>query len=154
MIVNKIVKIPLLCFCSLFAIASGADVQIVECQNARGERSFQTSCPPGSTPIGKKEFKTSLDSKKAVNPDIYATLYSIPDCEACDQIKEFLQIRNIAVTEKNVNESIEVQNELISLAGSLDVPLTVIGEEVISGYSRNKFLQVLKEQGLQEDIQL
>jgi glutaredoxin len=125
-----------------------AAVNIVECEDEQGDRSFQKVCPPGSTQIGTKKLTTggNKDSKNN-NASIQATLYMIPDCEACDEIREFLDSRNISVTEKNVNESIELQTELTDLTGALKVPTTVIGEEVLTGYSRSKFLRTLESAG-------
>jgi glutaredoxin len=138
----------------LFIISSQgfAAVDIVECEDVEGNRSFQKVCPPGSSQIGKKKIATGTGAKEeSKGANIEAILYSIPDCEACDEIREFLGNRNISITEKDVNDNIELQTELTELTGALKVPTTVIGEEVLTGYSRSKFLNVLKAAGYEED---
>lgn len=129
-----------------------AAVKIVECEDEEGNRSFHKVCPPNSTVVGEKKLNTGASSdKKNNNVNIKAILYSIPDCEACEEIKEFLGTRNISITEKNVNEDIKLQTELTELTGALKVPTTVIGEEVITGYSRSKFLSVLEAAGYKKE---
>ena len=137
----------------LFSTNLIAAVNIVECEDPQGNRSFQKNCPPGSTQLGEKKIKTGSDSseKKSSNINIQATLYLIPDCEACEEIKEFLGNRNISITEKNVNDNIELQNELTELTGALKVPTTIIGDEVLTGYSRSKFISALEAAGFKED---
>ena len=122
---------------------------VFECEDEQGNRSFQKVCPPGSVQVGEKKLTTgsNAESGKSNNADIQATLYLIPDCVACDEVKEFLGARDIPITEKNVNEDIALQNELTDLAGSLKVPTTVIGDEVLIGYSRTKFLKALEAAG-------
>lgn len=123
-------------------------VKVVECKDEQGNRSFQQNCPPGSTQVGEKEIHTGANSKKeSENANISAILYVIPDCEACIEIREFLGDRHIPITEKNVNDDIKVQKELTDLTGKLEVPTTVIGKEVITGYSRTKFMDALKAAG-------
>ena len=128
-------------------------VSIVECEDAQGNRSFQKTCPPGSTQLSTKKINTGSSNsakKEANNVNVKATLYLIPDCEACEEIKEFLGSRNISIAEKNVNENIELQTELTDLTGSLKVPTTVIGDEVLTGYSRSKFIAALEAAGYKE----
>jgi glutaredoxin len=134
---------------TLFSLVNvQAAVNIVECEDEQGNRSFQKVCPPDSTMIGEKKIATGASSdKNNSNINIEVTLYMIPDCEACDEIREFLGTRKISITEKNVNDNIELQNELTELTGALKVPTTVIGDELITGYSRSKFLSVLEAAG-------
>jgi glutaredoxin len=149
---ENLLKILLTALLFIFSFQGFAAVDIVECEDEQGNRSFQKICPPGSTQIGQKKLSTGANTDQgASNANIQATLYLIPDCEACDEIKEFLSSRNISITEKNVNENIELQTELTDLTGALKVPTTIIGEEVITGYSRSKFLSVLEAAGYKDE---
>ncbi|GJM17708.1 MAG: hypothetical protein DHS20C13_30350 [Thermodesulfobacteriota bacterium] len=135
-----------------FGLQGFAAVNVVECEDETGNHSFQKVCPPGSMKIGEKKLKTGASAeKKSSNTNIQVTLYSIPDCEACDEIREFLGTRNISITEKNANEDIDIQKELTELTGSLKVPTTIIGEEVLTGYNRSKFLSVLEAAGYSDE---
>jgi glutaredoxin len=149
---NKYASILISALFALSTLNSFAAVNIVECEDEEGNRSFQKNCPPGSTQVGEKKLKTGASSdKNSRNVNIQATLYMIPDCEACDEIREFLGARNIPITEKNANDSIEIQNELTELTGALKVPTTIIGEEVLTGYSRSKFISALEAAGYKDD---
>ncbi len=150
--VSKLYQVSFLIL-TLFCFTSvQAAVKIVECEDEEGNRSFQKVCPTGSTIVSEKKVSTGVSSdtsSKAVN--IQATIYLVPDCDACDEVKEFLSTRNISITEKNVKDDIELQAELSKLAGALKVPTTIIGEEILSGYSRNSFMEALKTAGYIEE---
>lgn len=149
---GKLTSYLFVLFVSLFSINCFAAVKIVECEDENGNRSYQKTCPPGYTQLSEKKIKTGSDSSnsKSSASNINAILYVIPECEACDEIKEFLNNRNISYTEKNVNEDIDLQKELTDLTGSLKVPTTVIGDEILTGYSRSKFMDVLEKAGYEE----
>lgn len=132
----------------LFSMNLNAAVNVVECEDEAGNHTFQKVCPPESKQIGEKKLSTGeYGDSTSSNANIHATLYVIPDCEACDEVREFLGARKISVTEKNVNDSIELQTELTNLTGALKVPTTVIGDEVLTGYSRSKFISALEAAG-------
>jgi type IV fimbrial biogenesis protein FimT len=88
-----------------------------------------------------EECDTGKDNK----PDLKATLYVIPDCSECDEVREYLLSKDVSITEKNANESINIQNELTEISGSLKVPTIVIGDETIIGYKRSEIKKILLE---------
>ena len=118
---------------------------ILECEDAQGNKTYQDRCPPGTKPVSEKTYSTGKHDSTPVN--ISATLYSIPECGGCDDVREFLQARNIPITEKNVEKDIEVQNELREKSGELKVPVVIIGSNIITGYDRNKLLAALSGSG-------
>jgi glutaredoxin len=149
-------NLPILLMLTLFFITSNsiAAVKIVECEDDQGNHSFQKVCPPGTALVGVK--KISTETKPAVaegNTEIVATIYTIPECEVCDQVKEFLQSRQISIKEKNANESTEIQKELSDLIGSLSVPTTIIGDTTISGHKRLELKAALQKAGYIEKKQ-
>ena len=128
-----------------------AAVDIVECENEEGDRSFQKTCPPGSMQIGSKKINTGETRKtENTNSTINATMYMVPDCEACEETREYLNSMNIPIKEINVDGDAQLQKELAELTGSLKVPATIIGEEVITGYSRTKLKEALASAGYEE----
>jgi len=130
-----------------FSMQGFSAVKVVECEDERGGRSFQKACPPGSTQVSSKRISTGESSEEANRPDIKATLYVIPDCEECDEAREFLQMRNISFEEKNALESKENLNELKEFSVDLQVPVTVINNEVIIGYKRSEIEELLAKAG-------
>jgi len=130
---------------SLFAVT------IYECEDEQGNRTFEQKCPPGTNPVQeKKVFTGKKEGSAPAAVNVNATLYSVPECDACQEIREFLTFRNISFTDKNVGDNIELQNELREVAGELKVPVLVIGEKIIKGYNRSEILDALKTAGYTE----
>jgi len=125
-------------------------VDIYECEDAKGNRSFHDRCPPDMTQVTKKQYSTRAGTP-AKTSLAALTLYIVPDCDTCQQVKEFLAVRSIAFNEKNVNENIALQSELKEKAGDLKVPALVIGNQVITGYERNNLISVLTKAGYIKD---
>jgi glutaredoxin len=134
-----------------------AAVKIVECEDEQGNRSFQKTCPPDTSMVGEKKINTGLGSsknkEKSNNVNIQATLYSVTECDACEEVKDFLSSKGISITEKDVSVDVDLQKELTDLSGALKVPTTVIGKEILTGYNRNEFIRILKEAGHSEETE-
>ena len=149
---------PILILLGLISPRFIAAVTIVECEDDQGNRTFQANCPPGTTVVDEKRFATGIPTgtenapKKVIGSTaVNVTLYSIPKCDPCDDIREFLQKRNISVTEKNVDNNVELQDELTKLTGTLKVPMTIVGEKKISGYNRTELKAALAAVGFKEE---
>ena len=139
----------------LFLVAycsTAAAVEIYKCKDDQGNLTFQDRCPPGTTPVGEKNYSTAAPAAAAAQPSGPLTLYVVPDCDSCKQVEEFLQIRGISVTEKNVDKDIDLQNELKKVAGDLRVPALVVKDKAIVGYDRSALLKALSEAGYKTDI--
>ena len=70
-------------------------------------------------------------------------IYSTPTCHFCHQVKEFLTENNIEFTDYNVAEDQEKRQEMIQRTGQLGVPVTVIGNEIIIGFNKEKLSELL-----------
>ena len=130
--------------------ASSYAAKIVECQDSSGNTSYQQSCPPGMIMVKKRDIRVKQNTDEGSLTNISAVLYTIPDCVTCDQVKEFLTVRNIPIEEKDVKDDVELQKELSNLAGSLEVPVTKIGDHIISGFTYVRLKSVLEELGYKE----
>jgi glutaredoxin len=148
-------QINILLIVGLFSLNTTAAVKVVECEDEQGNRSFQKVCPPGSTMVSEKKLATGKgEATKAISSsssNIQATLYFVPDCEACDEVKSYLKNRNISITEKNASEDVSIQKELTELTGTLKVPVVVIGEKTITGYNRSELKATLENAGYKEE---
>lgn len=147
------VNINLLIFLTLFLCAGTARaVAVYECEDANGNRTFQDRCPPGTKQVEKKDIHVGTGStgKSAASSIGPLTLYVVPDCDSCEQVKEFLAVRHLSVVEKNVNDNVDLQNELKEKAGDLRVPTLLVGDQVITGYNRTSLLAALKQAGYKE----
>jgi len=81
---------------------------------------------------------------------VATTLYVMSDCEACDIVHGLLLQYGANFSEVNVGTDVELQIQLrekINAEGSLTLPTTIIGEEVIIGYDRQKLITTLESIG-------
>jgi glutaredoxin len=74
-------------------------------------------------------------------PDI--TLYSASWCGYCDKTREFFDANGIRYTELDVEKTTAGYEGHRKLGGK-GIPVTVVGEEVIRGYSEERFRHELK----------
>ncbi len=139
-IIRNIVFILMYIFCH----SSFSAVDVVVCEDSEGNQSFQKTCPPGTHLLEKKKVSVGKDASKEINlAKLEVILYTIPDCETCENVAIYLRSRDIPFSEKDVSNDPEMQKELTEISGKLSVPVTVIGEEVVTGYNREKIGDIL-----------
>jgi glutaredoxin len=124
-------------------------VSVYKCQDSKGSISYEAHCPPGTTPVDQKDYRADGGAPEE-GPRASVTIYLVPNCDTCDQVKEFLAVRNIRPVEKNVASDVKLQEELKAKAGDLRVPVTVIGDRVVNGYNRTEMLSALEAGGYGE----
>ena len=126
-------------------------VDIIQCVDEKGNKSFAQQCPPGSKAVNRRSYSTFTSSSGDAGPGVSATLYVVPSCDTCDQVREFLGIRKIPVKEINVAENVDAQKELKEkTGGDLRVPVLIIGDKILSGYNRTTLLEALTAAGYKE----
>ena len=119
-------------------------VDIVICEDAEGNQTFQKACPPGTSLVGEKKISVGKSTSEAVDlSKLNVVLYTIPDCDTCENVAIYLRSRDVPFSEKDVSKDIKIQKELTQLSGKLSVPVTAIGEEVVFGYNREKIGNIL-----------
>ncbi|MEQ8233282.1 MAG: glutaredoxin family protein [Gammaproteobacteria bacterium] len=130
---------------------------VVECIDGDGNVSFRDRCPPGMTKQGEKQLRgvggdeaPSIDTIAAANP---VTLYVVPQCDACDLVRNALDGYEIPFTVKDVQDDAAAQEELKGRSGGLTVPTTLIGERVLTGYSRDAIDGALRQAGYPVGVQ-
>lgn len=67
-------------------------------------------------------------------------VYSQPGCAGCEQVKKFLQAREIGFIEKDIVQDLTALGELRAL-GHVTVPVVRVGEDVIVGFDLNALEQ-------------
>jgi glutaredoxin-like protein NrdH len=80
--------------------------------------------------------------RDAVPDNSTVVVYSGVRCADCEAVKNYLKERDVAFTEKNVHKNRASLQELTQL-GFKSIPVTVIGEEVIAGFDREKLAAAL-----------
>lgn len=131
----------------LTGIQVATAVTIVTCEDSKGGRTFEKACPPGTKEVGKKDYQSAAKATTTTNVKPELVLYRVADCVVCDQVKEFLTLRQIPYTETDVSTDITLQEKVKQLAGELQVPVLTIGETVIVGYNRPAMTKSLTESG-------
>jgi glutaredoxin len=122
--------------------------------DSQGRVSYHDQPPPADAGyrVEEKSFDTGHKSQedgglaKAVEK-YPVTLYSVPDCGACDLARAYLQKRKIPFSEQNLNASPELQQTLKKKIGSLSAPTIMIGEKVMKGYVESVLEGELNEVG-------
>jgi glutaredoxin 3 len=79
--------------------------------------------------------------------DKTVTIYSTPTCHFCQMSKEFFKENNVAYIEIDVAADVEKRSEMQERSGQLGVPVIFIGEEMIIGFDKKRFVSAL---GLEE----
>lgn len=128
---------------ALGAALPAAAVTVVSCKDKDGTTFFADRCPPGTAKMGEKQVRSGprrdlaaeLAEVAKANPVVF---FTVPDCDACDLVRQQLKRRNIPYTEKDVGpDNLENQQALKATAnGNTTVPTVAIGARTFSGYSR------------------
>lgn len=147
---KKLIKGCVLMF-ALVAVNVSAAVTVVECVDDAGSTSFRDKCPPGSTKAGDKVLlgvaAKKLKSAREIAADNPIVLYSVPNCDACDLVRNGLTTRAAPFNEKNVQDDAAGQSELKGKTGNLTVPSVLIGATVLTGYNRSALDSALSQAG-------
>lgn len=70
-------------------------------------------------------------------------IYSTPVCVYCNMAKDFFKKNNIAYSEYNVSSDLEKRKEMIEKTGQMGVPVIVIDNDVMVGYSEDALKSAL-----------
>lgn len=70
-------------------------------------------------------------------------VYSTPDCAYCYTLKGYLESKKQAYQEINIYEDEAEQQKMEALSGQKNVPVTLIGDQVIVGWDKEKINQLL-----------
>lgn len=71
------------------------------------------------------------------------TVYSIPNCPWCHKFKKYLDLKEEAYTEINVEDDDAGRAELLRLTNQLNVPVANINENIVIGFDKDKIDEYL-----------
>lgn len=71
------------------------------------------------------------------------TIYSTPTCHFCQMTKDFFAENNITYTNHDVSKDLEKRQEMFNITSQMGVPVTVIGDDVIIGFDKEKISELL-----------
>src|SRR3990172_9309186 len=133
------------CLLLLLCCAAAPAATVVECEDAEGERTFQTVCPPGTTQIQSKNYATGTPGPAVIKLDIL--IYLAPNCPACDAYMKLFSRYGITPIVKNIEGDQELQAELTEIAGALKVPTVIIGDKMLSDYRERESVKLFEDMG-------
>lgn len=125
------------------AVAAAGAQDMYKWVDGQGNVTYQDQPPPGqedsAAPFAEDaEVAAALAAEKARGENrssVPVTLYSIPVCDACDLVRMFLDKNGVPYTEKDADKDMTAQQEMKKLSGQLSVPMLVVGDNVVNGYS-------------------
>jgi len=79
--------------------------------------------------------------------DKTVTIYTTPTCHFCQMSKEYFKEHNVTYTEHNVATDMEKRQEMIEKSGQMGVPVVFIGDEMIIGFDKRRFDELLGIEG-------
>ncbi len=71
------------------------------------------------------------------------TIYSLPSCSHCKNLKKFFSDYSIEYAEFDVSIDFNKQREMIEKSGQTGAPVIVIGDETVIGYDRVRLKKML-----------
>ena len=75
--------------------------------------------------------------------DKQVVIYSTPTCPYCKRAKEYLSRKGIPYIERNVAMDRDAAKEMIKKSGQMGVPVILIKDEVIIGFSQTQLDKLL-----------
>jgi len=84
---------------------------------------------------------TKKPAKKTAGKKV--VVYSTHTCPWCMKTKEFLKANKVSYTNKFVDSSKAAAQEMISKSGQQSVPVVLVGDKVIVGFSEGKLKKAL-----------
>ena len=128
---------------------SAAAVTVYECEDDKGNRTFESACPPGTKEVKEKDYSgTGAPAPEANTGDLpEVTLYLVPECDTCVQTRDYLEARDIPFTSKDVSTDFALQDELKKRSGALRAPTVMIGDQAVVGFNRASLTTALQEAG-------
>ena len=128
---------------------SATAVTVYECEDDKGNRTFESACPPGTKEVKQKDYDAAAGAAPADTtgdlPEV--TLYLVPECDTCVQTKDYLDARDIPYVTKDVKTDFALQEELKKRSGALRAPTVMVGDKAVIGFNRAGLTAALQESG-------
>jgi len=114
-----------------------AAARLYQWTDERGNVTYQDHPPPENVlDYGEARLvPPPLPAKSSSEPVIAITLYTVKDCEACDLARAFLVEKGLSFSELDPEAAQTVAVQMIERFGAAEVPMQVIGNEVVKGHN-------------------
>lgn len=140
---EKFSHLAILCLCCLLSSQASA-VKIMLCANENGEKIYMDNCPPGYQIVQERKYYI----EKKTEPEVPSVImYLVPDAPWIQEIRNYFSKYEIPIVEKDVSESVELQQELMESSGELIVPTVKLNEEIYKGYLPSEMDMEMEKSG-------
>ena len=120
-----------------------------------GKVSYQDRPPPADAATVQEKDLSARRGSGAVGSDeasdavknFPVVLYTVSNCNSCDDARSYLKKRRIPFSEKNVGNNPVLQKEMIAKVGQLSVPTIMVGSKIMSGYVQSLLAGELDQAG-------
>lgn len=92
-----------------------------------------------------KKFKT-IQSVSGSAGGLNITVYSTPTCTYCNSLKNYLSSKKIPFKDIDVSKDQRAAEEMVKKSGQQGVPQTIINNELVIGFDKQKIDQLLNIQ--------
>lgn len=75
--------------------------------------------------------------------DKNVSIYTTPTCHFCQMSKEYFKANGVTYTEYNVAADAEKRKEMVEKSGQLGVPVVFIGNDMVIGFDKKRFDELL-----------
>lgn len=88
-------------------------------------------------PVPGREFKTGDPEVQRALEKVQVTLYQEKECAPCSTARDFLEKNGVSVTARDVDQDANLRERARRLSGSRSLPVLVIDEKVLLGFSES-----------------
>jgi len=117
-----------------------------------GNISYQDTPPPESAKVlEESSFERKTRDQEITNPNVSVNLYTIENCEACDELRVRLEQLEIPFEEQSLLNK-EIQAEILTSQDSITAPTLKVGDTFVENLSADNVVRSLQAAGFQPRI--
>jgi len=141
---SRAVGITLLLAAGLL-IAPASAQKLYKWVDEQGNVTYEHRPPPDNAKVLEEYSTPPEEGQETASAPV--TLYSVPQCDACDLVRLLLQKNSVPFAEKNPSQDKAAADELKEKSGQLSVPSLTIGDKLLMGYNSLAIRDELKSAG-------
>lgn len=119
-----------------------------------GKVSYQDRPPPEDAGMvqekdlsARRGSTAGTDEASDAKQNFPVVLYTVPNCNSCDDARTYLKKRGVPFSEMDVGKNAALQKEMIKKVGQLSVPTITVGSKIMTGYVQSLLAGELDQAG-------
>lgn len=156
--------------CAILTGSVHAQSSVFRVEDAKGNVSYQSEQPVVGESFTEQDIENNPEPEEVADAAAEQrlrilqaesthplVLFSVPEdsrtiCDACDYVRFFLNKHQLPFKELDAENDFLSQDRLKDVSGGYSVPVLMVGEKVVTGYSRDILERELQEVGYLEKI--